>query len=135
VFPTDLLADFLACRLSRNEEHVWRTSEDNLIDAWAIQSRHRVWHPVPTLARSDSAIGSTGGGGGRDDADDQYMRATVVDWRGHTERDLTSAAWWAKGLATAPQHLVFAGIARPGVSKRLYPAGFDGQLRRGGAYG
>jgi hypothetical protein len=140
--PAALLADFLQWRAELPADLVYRTSEDNLLDAWAIARRRRVWHPVPTIVRPDRALGSTGGGAGRDDADDQYMRDCVLDWRVlHPRtlmdaarlhpRNLMDSAWWRAGLRLPPRHLVFAGIARPGVSMTAMPAGFDGQARMG----
>lgn len=129
VLPAPLLAHFLAWRSTLDRALVYRTSEDNLLDAWAIHHRRRVWHPVPTVVRPDGTLGSTGGGGGRDDADDQYMRGTVLGWEDFSVSDLVDSAWWRAGLRQPPRHLVFAGIARPGVSRTAMPARFDGQLR------
>lgn len=126
VLPAPLLADFVSWRASQSAEYLYRTSEDNLLDAWAIHRKRRVWHPVPTVVRPDRTLGSTGGGGGRDAADDQYMRSTVLSWEGFKPEDLKDPAWWRAGLRDPPRHLVFAGIARPGVSMVDMPAGFDG---------
>jgi hypothetical protein len=126
--PAGLLSDFLQWRAGLPADLVYRTSEDNLLDAWAIARRRRVWHPVPTIVRPDRSLGSTGGGAGRDDADDQYMRSTVLGWEGFDPGQLVDPEWWRQGLRIPPRHLVFAGIARPGVSMAAMPAGFDGQL-------
>ena len=126
VFPAPLLADFLAWRRALGPERVYRTSEDTLIDAWCIFRRRRVWHPVPTIVRPDTRLGSTGGGAGRDDADDQYMRDCVLDWSAVAPVDLVSPGWWGAGLRQPPRHLVFGGVGRPGVSRKTLPAAFDG---------
>ena len=129
VFPAPLLRDFLAWRHALGPDRIYRTSEDVLIDAWCIFRRRRVWHPVPTIVRSDAAQGSTGGGGGRFVVDDQYHRKTVLGWEGFRVQDLVDPAWWRAGLRAPPRHLVFAGIARPGVSRTQLPAEFDGHHR------
>jgi len=125
-----MLAHFLRWRATLLPEYVYRTSEDDLLDAWMVYHRMRAWHPVPTIVRVDTSIGSTGGGGGRDDADDQYMRETVLGWEKFRADDLTDPAWWRAGLRDPPRHLIFAGAARPGIPRRHFPAGFDGHLVR-----
>jgi hypothetical protein len=129
VFPRPLLVDFMRWRAGLGADRVYNTSEDVLIDAWCIFRRRRVWHPVPTCMRA-GRLASTGGGGGRYDVDDQYHRATVMDWTERDERDLCDPGWWRAGLRSPPQHLVFAGIARPGVSRRELPADFTGRNAR-----
>ena len=126
VMPAPLLADFLAWRERLDPQLVYATSEDNLLDAWLIHRRRRVWHPVPTVVRPDRQLVSTGGGGGRTGADDQYMRSTVLGWEHFAAGELADSAWWRVGLRLPPRHLVFGGIARPGVSRTQMPAGFDG---------
>lgn len=133
VLPAFLLTDFLRWRGELSADLIYRTSEDNLLDAWVVQRRRRVWHPVPTLVRPDERLFSTGGGGERFDVADQYHRKTVLGWERFEPAQLVDPAWWRAGLRQPPRNLVFAGIARPGVSMTAMPAGFDGQLRRGGA--
>lgn len=128
--PAVLLADFLRWREHQSVENVYRTSEDTLLDAWAIHRHRRVWHPVPAIVKPDASLASTGGGGGRDDADDQYMRDCVLSWEGFDSTDMSNPAWWCAGLRDPPRHLVFAGIARPGVSRADNPATFDGHAVR-----
>ncbi len=121
VMPASLFRDFWAFR-SESEERARSTTEDTLMMCWLVTRHRRVWQSVPTLVRHDSRHESTYA-----DTFDHYLRDTSLDWRGFSERDLCDPVWWRAGLLPGgPRHLVFAGTARPGISRRAYPVGFDG---------
>ncbi len=121
IMPAETFRDFFAWR-AENEQRARSTTEDTLMDAHTVIRRRRVWQPVPTLVRHDSRHESTYA-----DTFDHYLRDTSLDWRGFSERDLCDPVWWRAGLLPGgPRHLVFAGTARPGISRRAYPVGFDG---------
>ncbi len=119
--PIDLFRDFYGFR-SASEERARSTTEDTLMDAWLVIRRRRVWQSLPTLVSHDSRHESTYG-----DTFDHFHRDTSLDWSGFDPRDLCNPAWWRAGLRPGgPRHLVFAGTARPGISRRAFPVGFDG---------
>jgi hypothetical protein len=74
------------------------TTEDSLLDAWALDRGVKLWHPVPTIVDHDVELASTYGN------DRQLERSPTVTWKDipllfstndYDSGRLEEPAWWA----------------------------------------
>lgn len=129
VLPRSKLSTFLTWKdtqlVPRAAE---RTSEDSLIDAWALDASEPILHPVPTIVDHDVALASTYGN------DRHTERRPLVTWRDldvlEEPFDLTDVATWRTnptpiGRIFPKSHWVLRAVLADEARGRELAAGFD----------
>lgn len=129
VFPRAKLEAFLAWKDTKLAPRAAeRTSEDSLIDAWALDASEPILHPVPSIVDHDLAIASTYGN------DRHTERRPLVTWRDldvlEEPLDLTDPMTWLTtprpiGRIFPKSHWVLRAVLADEQRGRELAAGFD----------
>jgi hypothetical protein len=99
VIPKPVLRELLAWR---NRQPAWRivgTNEDTLINDFCLETRRRVFHPIPTIVDHDTTLASTY------DNDRDTHRHSLVRWvdgskYGFGLEELERVSFWSTGAST-----------------------------------
>jgi hypothetical protein len=105
VMPRESLHAFLEWRkTSLARGALQAIDEDTMIGVFALATRRRIWHPVPTIIDHDTSVASTYG------HDNHKNRRPSVLWTdgdvcGWEPADLEEESWWMDDGAAPPPHL------------------------------